>query len=134
VLGGLPGWLALVISAGLVVPAASAEGPPPVIVAITSPPRAVLGVSLDFVVVFRAPRANVVAVDQIVEDLDGPLLRRTTRQRRIGVVAQAFGHQAGELRTTVTFTVSGRRRLTFVLVTDEGDESDPRSIEVDIGG
>jgi hypothetical protein len=129
--GGL-GALALV-GIGVAPGVPAAEDPPPVIVTVSIPPRLVAGVPLDFVVVYRAPRANLVAVDQTVEDLDGPLFRRTTRQRRIGVIAQAFGYQAGELRIPVAFAGAGRRRLTVVLVTDDGVESDPRSIEVDIG-
>jgi len=34
---------------------------------------------------------------------------------------------------TVAFGAPGRRRLTFTLVTDEGDESEPQTVEVDVG-
>ena len=47
-------------------------------------------------ITYRARRANVVAVIQVVEDLDGA--RRVTSQREISVVAAAFGHEEGDLR------------------------------------
>jgi hypothetical protein len=47
------------------------------------------------------------------------------------MVAQAFGREAGELVLPVSFTLSGRKRLTFTLVTDQRETSDPASVEVD---
>jgi len=128
---GLLALLALLSVAGRV---AGEEAQPPLIVTVIPPPRLVVGTSLDFVVVFRAPGANVVAIVETVEDLDGPLLRRTTRQRRIGVIGRAFGREAGQLPVSVSFGGAGPKRLTFVLVTDDGDESDPWSLEADVGG
>jgi hypothetical protein len=93
----------LAVGPALATPVRGAEGALPTIVAVTTPPRLVTGAALDFGIVYRAPQANVVAVDQTVEDLDGPLVQRTTRQRRVSVVAQAFGREAGELRMTVAF-------------------------------
>ena len=128
-----PILLTLAVGPALATPVRGAEGALPTIVAVTTPPRPVTGAALDFGIVYRAPQANVVAVDQTVEDLAGPLVQRTTRQRRVSVVAQAFGREAGELRMTVAFGAPGRRRLTFTLVTDEGDESEPQTVEVDVG-
>ena len=128
---GLLALLALLSVAGRV---AGEEAQPPLIVTVIPPPRLVVGASLDFVVVFRAPGGNVVAIVETVEDLDGPLLRRTTRQRRIGVIGRAFGREAGQLPVSVSFGGAGPKRLTFVLVTDDGDESDPWSLEADVGG
>jgi hypothetical protein len=78
--------------------------------------------------VYRARRANVVAVIQVVEDLDGA--RRSTRQREIGVIAAAFGHEAGDLLVPVDFVTFGRKRVVLTLVTDEREESEPESIEI----
>ena len=128
---GLIAFLAVLVLSGQ---GAGGEVGPPLIVTVVPPPRLVVGASLDFVVVFRAPGANVVAIVETVEDLDGPLLRRTTRQRRIGVIGRAFGREAGQLPVSVSFRGAGPKRLTFVLVTDDGDESDPWSLDADVGG
>jgi hypothetical protein len=105
-----------------------------VILTVVAPARLVVGRTATFTVVFRAPAANVVAVVQTTEDVDGSRLRLTSRQRRVGVIAQAFGREDGQLPITVSFDHAGRTRLTFVLVTDDGDESDPWSLEGDVGG
>ncbi|HEX2501009.1 MAG TPA: hypothetical protein VHO73_06095 [Methylomirabilota bacterium] len=79
---------------------------------------------------YRAPRANVVAVVQTLEDLDGS--RRTSSQREIGTVAAAFGHETGDLVVPLAFETPGRKRAVFVLLTDERVESDPASVDVDV--
>ena len=104
------------------------------IVTVVAPARLVVGRTATFTVVFRAPAGNVVAVVQTTEDVDGSRLRLASRQRRVGVIAQAFGREEGQLPIPVSFDGAGRKRLTFVLVTDDGDESDPWTLEEDVGG
>jgi hypothetical protein len=81
-------------------------------------------------VTYRALRANVAAVVQVAEDLDGA--RRVTSQREVGVVAVAFGREEGDLVLSIVFATPGRKRLTFTLLTDEREESEPASVEVDV--
>jgi predicted outer membrane protein len=81
-------------------------------------------------VTYRAPRANVVAVIEVVEDLDGA--RRTTRQRELGVIAAAFGREAGELVVPLAFATPGRKRVVLTLVTDEREESEPAIAEIEV--
>jgi hypothetical protein len=81
-------------------------------------------------VAYRAPRANVMAVIQAVEDLDGA--RRASRQQEVGVVAAAFGREAGELSVPLDFETPGRKRVVLTLVTDEREESEPESIEIEV--
>jgi hypothetical protein len=81
-------------------------------------------------IAYRARQANVAAVVQEIEDLDGA--RRVSSQREIDVIATAFGREQGELVLPVAFTTPGRRRVTFTLLTDERNESDPVSVEVDV--
>jgi len=82
-------------------------------------------------ITYRARLANVSAVVQEIEDLDGA--RRVSSQREIDVIATAFGREQGELVLAVAFTTPGRKRVTFTLLTDERNESDPVSVEVDVG-
>ena len=70
------------------------------------------------------------AVILAVEDLDGA--RRVTSQREIGVVAAAFGRETGDLVVPVTFATPGRKRIAVTLVTDEREESEPATIDVDV--
>ena len=79
---------------------------------------------------YRARRANVVAVVQAVEDLDG--VRRGSRQREIGVITAAFGREEGELIVPLAFETPGRKRVVLTLVTDEREESEPVSIEIEV--
>ena len=81
-------------------------------------------------ITYRARKANVAAVVQEVEDLDGA--RRVTSQREIDVIAAAFGREQGELVLPLAFTTPGRKRVAFTLLTDERDESDPVSVDVDV--
>ena len=79
---------------------------------------------------YRARQANVAAVVQEVEDLDGS--RRVTSQREVDVIAAAFGREQGELVLPLAFTTPGRKRVTFTLLTDERNGGDPVSVEVDV--
>jgi hypothetical protein len=81
-------------------------------------------------VAYRAPRANVVAVIQVVEDLDG--LLRTSRQRELGVAAAALGQEAGELLVPLDFGTPGRKRVVLTLVTDGREESEPARVELEV--
>ena len=81
-------------------------------------------------VMYRARQANVSAVIQVVEDLDGA--RRVTSQREIDVIAAAFGREEGELVLPLVFATPGRKRLSFTLLTDERSASDPVSVDVDV--
>lgn len=67
----------------------------PEILHVAVPDRLAAGYPGEVRITYRARRANVVAVVQVVEDLDGG--RRATRQRELGVIAVAFGREAGEI-------------------------------------
>ena len=103
----------------------------PAITSVAAPRRIRVGAAADVRVSFRAPRGDVVAVIQEIDELDDAGAPRATRMREFGMVAQAFGREAGELVLPVSFTLSGRKRLTFTLVTDQRETSDPASVEVD---
>jgi hypothetical protein len=118
---------ALVLIGGLV-GAAETDRPEILNVVVTS--RLVAGRAGQARLTYRAPRANVVAVVQTLEDLDGP--RRTSSQREIGMVAAAFGYETGDLVVPLAFVTPGRKRAVFVLLTDERVESDPASIDVEV--
>jgi hypothetical protein len=107
------------------------EGDPPEIVNVAVPGRPVAGRAVTARLTYRAQQGNVVAVIVEVEDLDGP--SRVTSQREISVVAAAFGREEGDLWLPLGFATPGRRRVTFTLVTDEREESDPATIDVDVG-
>lgn len=117
-------WLAGVSGAG-----AGEEGLP-VIVSVAAPARLRVGVAGEVRLAYRAPRANIVAVVLTVEDLDGGVAGRSTRQRELGVVARAFGLEAGELAVPLSFTTPGWKRVSLTLVTDERELGDP--VEVDV--
>jgi hypothetical protein len=121
-------WLAAVLLVG--VTAGADEADRPEILHVVVPGRLGAGRSGEVRVAYRARRANVVAVVQVVEDLDGP--RRTTRQRELGVIAAAFGREAGELLVPLAFATPGRKRVVFTLVTDEREESEPASVEIEV--
>jgi hypothetical protein len=104
----------------------------PVIVDVAAPARLRVGVAADVRLAYRAPRANVVAVVEAVDDLDGPPLGRATREREVGVVARAFGYESGQLTVAVAFATPGRKRVTLRLITDEREESDPAMVEVEV--
>lgn len=103
----------------------------PEIVRVVAPPRLRVGTEGEIRVAYRAPQANVVAVVRAIEDLDGPLAPRSTSEREFGVVARAFGHEAGELTVPVSFVTPGWKRVTLTLVTDERELSEGAVVEVE---
>ena len=125
----------LILAATLVVAAgawaAESEADLPVILRVTAPERLPVGRAGEIRLTFRARQANVVAVVQVVEDLEGPSARRATRQREFNVIARAFGLDAGELTVPVSFASPGWKRISLTLVTDERDEGDPAVVEVE---
>jgi hypothetical protein len=78
----------------------------------------------------QVPGDDVLGPMYPAEDLDGA--RRATSQREIDVIAAAFGREQGELVLPLAFTTPGRKRVAFTLLTDERDESDPVSVDVDV--
>jgi hypothetical protein len=118
--------------ASLLAPGASsaAESDVPEILNVTIPGRVTANHPDSARLMFRAPRGNVVAVILVLEDLDGP--RRVTSQREVSVVAAAFGREEGELVVPLVFPTPGRKRLVFSLRTDEREDSDRESVEVDV--
>ena len=106
------------------------EADRPEILNVAIPGRLVAGRACAARVTYRASRANVVAVIQVLEDVDGA--RRVTSQREIGVVAAAFGREEGDLVLPLAFATPGRKRVVFTLLTDEREESDPASVDVDV--
>ncbi len=130
-----PGWLATaLLGLAFVGPAgpAAALDPLPVIVQVSVPPRVRAGEASAIRLAYRAPAANVVAVLQALEDLDGPLGDRATREQEVGVVARAFGREQGELLLPLTFATAGWKRVTLTLVTDERERSDPAVVELEV--
>lgn len=111
--------------------AGAAEADRPAILHVAVSGRLAIGRHGEARLTYRARRANVVAVIQVVEDLDGA--RRTTRQRELGVVAAAFGYEAGVLAVPLAFETPGRKRVVLTLVTDEREESEPASVEIEVG-
>jgi hypothetical protein len=103
----------------------------PVIVDVAAPPRLQVGVAGQMRLAYRAPRANVVSVVQALEDADGPALTRATREREFRMVARAFGYESGELTVPLAFATPGLKRVTLRLITDEGEESDSATVEVE---
>jgi hypothetical protein len=57
---------------------------------------------------------------------------RASRQVEIGVVAAAFGREAGQLTVPLAFETPGRKRVVLTLVTDEREESESASIEIEV--
>jgi hypothetical protein len=104
----------------------------PWIVRIDPPARLGVGQAGDLRVTYRAPRANVVAVLEATEDLDGPAMGRATREREVSVVGRTYGYRRGELVWPVAFATSGWKRLTLTLVTDERGLSDPVTVELEV--
>jgi hypothetical protein len=105
----------------------------PWIAQIDPPARLGAGQSGELRVTYRAPRANVVAVLEAAEDLDGPATGRAMREREVSVVARTYGYRRGELVWPVAFATSGWKRVTLTLVTDERELSDPVAVELEVG-
>ena len=115
----------------LVVGASGADGPTrPEILNVEFLGRLTAGQSATARITFRAPQANVVAVIQILEDLDGP--RRVTSQRQVSVVAAAFGFEEGDLLMPIEFATPGRKRVVLSLLTDEREESDRERLYIEV--
>ncbi len=123
----------LMVALALVAGAAedTREADLPVIVTVTAPKRLPVGVQGEIRLWYRARQANVVAVIRAIEDLDGPVMPRSTSEREFGVVARAFGREAGDLAVPVAFARPGLKRVTLTLVTDERVLSDPAVVEVE---
>ena len=75
-------------------------------------------------------KANVVAVLEAAEDLDGPPTGRAMREREVSVVARAYGYRRGEFSWPLAFATPGWKRVTLTLVTDERELSDPVTVEL----
>ena len=120
--------LAALLLVGTLAGAAEADRPEILHIAVLG--RLAVGRRAEARLTYRAPRANVVAVIQVVEDLDGA--HRATRQRELGVVVAAFGREAGDLLVPIDFVTPGRKRVGLTLVTDEREESDPASVEIEV--
>jgi hypothetical protein len=122
--------IALAVLLAVGPPAGAVEADRPEILNVAVPGRLVAGQAGTARITFRARRANVVTVIQVLEDLDGA--RRVTSQREVSVVAAAFGREEGDVVLTLVFASPGRKRLVFTLRTDESEQSDPARIEVDV--
>lgn len=122
--------IALAVLLAVGPPAGAVEADRPEILNVAVPGRLVAGQAGTARITFRARRANVVTVIQVLEDLDGA--RRVTSQREVSVVAAAFGREEGDIVLTLVFASPGRKRLVFTLRTDESEQSDPARIEVDV--
>jgi hypothetical protein len=48
------------------------------------------------------------------------------------MVTAAFGREAGDLLVPIDFVTPGRKRVVVTLVTDEREESEPASIELQV--
>jgi hypothetical protein len=114
----------------LVGPSGAQDADRPEILNVAFPERLTAGQSATVRITFRAPRGNVVAVIQILEDLDGP--RRVTSQRQVSVVASAFGFEEGDLLLPIEFATPGRKRVVFSLLTDEREESDRERMYIEV--
>lgn len=81
---------------------------------------------------FRAPRQNVVAV--LEEIVEAPARGRppATAQRQFPVVSRAYGKASGTLAVQVRFATAGTKRITLALITDDGLQSEPSSIELEV--
>lgn len=103
----------------------------PVIVDVQVPDRLRIGTEAPVTLRFQAPGADVVAVILAVEDLDGGIVGRSTRQRELGVIARAFGLAAGELVVPLSFQTPGRKRVILTLVAEDRALGEPVSVEVE---
>jgi hypothetical protein len=123
--------VAACLGALLLVGASSAQDRErPEILNVAFPERLTVGQPATARITFRAPRGNVVAVIQILEDLDGA--RRATTQREVSVVAAAFGFEEGDLLLPIEFATPGRKRVVFSLLTDEREESDRERMYIEV--
>jgi hypothetical protein len=103
----------------------------PEIVDVVAPARLPVGVQGEIRLTYRARHANIVAVVRAIEDLGGPVGTRATSEREFGVVARAFGYEAGELTIPLSFATPGWKRVTLTLVTDGRELSEAAVVEVE---
>jgi hypothetical protein len=103
----------------------------PEIVDVVAPARLPVGVQGEIRLTYRARKANIVAVVRAIEDLGGPVGTRATSEREFGVVARAFGYEAGELTIPLSFATPGWKRVTLTLVTDGRELSEAAVVEVE---
>ncbi|HSE96387.1 MAG TPA: hypothetical protein VLD61_10865 [Methylomirabilota bacterium] len=124
----------LLAGAGLPRPVPGNEDPDqlPWIAEVVAPRGLRVGQVGELRLAFRAPEANVVAILVELEDLDGPVIRRASRARAVGVVTQAFGRVSGALAVDVSFTTPGAKRITLRLVTDGQAAGDPKSTDLEV--
>lgn len=126
---------ALGLGLAALAPAAGTDERPdphlPEIVDVVAPPSLPVGTQGEIRLSYRARHANVVAVVRAIEDVDGPVTPRSTSEREFGVVARAFGFEAGELTVPLSFTTPGWKRITLTLVTDGRERSEPAVVEVE---
>ncbi len=111
---------------------AAAQGSLPWVVRLAVTPGLRAGQPGELRLTYRAPAADVVAVLQAVDDLEGPPAGRLTGEREIGVVARAYGYERGELVLPLAFATPGRKRVTVTLVTEARELSDPATVEVEV--
>ena len=97
--------IALAVLLAVGPPAGAVEADRPEILNVAVPGRLVAGQAGTARITFRARRANVVTVIQVLEDLDGA--RRVTSQREVSVVAAAFGREEGDVVLTLVFATPG---------------------------
>lgn len=122
--------LALLLPIALAGPGV-ASADEPAIVSVSAPNRVAVGSAAEIRLAFRAPRGDVVAVVVTEEDAVPASAGGRTRQREVGVVARAFGHESGELTLPISFLTPGRKRITLTLLTDERVASEPFVVELD---
>jgi hypothetical protein len=48
------------------------------------------------------------------------------------VIDAAFGHESGDLLVPLDFVTLGRKRVVLTLVTEEREESEPVSVELQV--
>ncbi len=129
-MGRLKACLIVVMLAPAAAAADSADEPP-TILTVAAPERLRVGTPGEIRLTYRARQGNVVAVVRVIDDLESAGGRRVSHQREFGVIARAFGREAGELVVPLSFQSPGRKRVALTLVTDERDESEPAIVEVE---
>ncbi len=104
----------------------------PVILTVEGPFRLSVGEEGTVSLTYRAPRANVVAIVWAIVEAPERGRPLATAQRELPVVARAYGKESGTLTLPVRFATTGLKRVTLVLVTDDGVQSEPRSIALEV--
>jgi len=125
----------LILALSLALPAPVAWGQDartPVILTLEGPARLRVAEEGTLALTYRAPRANVVAVLQEIVEAPDRGRPPATAQREFPVVSRAYGKATGTLTLQVRFATAGMKRLTFALITDDGVQSEPSSIELEV--